>query len=240
MFPSRLLPQLASGLLLLGATGPSLRAEQLLLQQLNPNAPALTSTNTQRFEFGRRGGNTMVVDDFTLTGTAQLTHIQTAFICSPNSAAFAAITAWQVSIFSSAAAAAAVDYQMLGDVATVMVPAGSVLSSNFGAFSAQYASFDIPLDLSLAAGHYYVATIPVLSFIPGGFQTYQVYANTGGGGNGIYSNPGGEVGFAPTSILGDAAFNIYGNVSAVPEPATWLAGGLAVLAALTGVRRRRR
>ena len=204
---------------------PAARASaDVILNQLPANVTAQNANASQIFEAEYAGYNAAVVDDFTITGTTDITSVSAALLGYSGFSTYGNITSYTVQVYNSQAAAVA---NLTGNIASINVLASGVSLTT--PYSAAYSALaDIPLNLLLGAGTYYFAVTPNLNYSPGG----QIGVVNEGTGNSFQTNPGG-------------AFNLTGNISqlgtnadyevqgtAVPEPASFaiLSLGLGTLA----------
>ncbi len=240
MIPVSSSARLAGAILALALSvtaAPRTDAQQLLLHQLDPALTSVSSGNAQIFEPAFSSSNGMMVDDFTLASTATLTRIDAAFTSNFSGAALASISGFRISIFTSIAAVVASGSALQGDVTTVMVPTGSVISAPFNAYNTLSVVYTIPVNISLPAGTYFVGIAPILNFSPNGYQSFMLQHFGTGGNNAYEILPGVSI----TDFRGaDTTMDIYGNVAAAPEPATIAAGAFAALALTATWTRRRR
>lgn len=180
----------------------------------------------------------LVMDDFTTVAGYQLTSASILLEGSYNP------TGFQVSIWDSIANAAASGNGLNGNtVVQQLVPFANVTTTSIGNPNGPSAfRVDIPINLNLNAGTYYLGIAPLQDFSGNG-QLYML-ANTAanpGGNNAVYINPGNGFGMGTS---GQQAFNaslmLQGNLvsAAVPEP-----GSVALLvgiATVSGIAVRRR
>jgi hypothetical protein len=180
----------------------------------------------------------LVIDDFTTVAGYQLTNASVLLEGSYNP------TDFQVSIWSSIADAASSGDTLNGNtVVQQLVPVANVTTTSIGSPNGSPAvRLDIPINLNLNAGTYYLGIAPVQDFTNNG-QLF-ILANSAanpGGNNAVFINPGNGFGMGTS---GQQAFNaslmLQGNLisAAVPEP-----GSVALLigmATVGGIAVRRR
>jgi PEP-CTERM motif len=202
----------------------SARAD-IIMDQIGPNptfVQGMTAHTSQIFEAGLATFNIAVIDNFSITGGAKtLTEVDAAVVGFGGftAASYAAITAWNVEIYSSVAAAAG---NLTGNVAAFSVAPGAVTVTKPFGTDALSALAAVPINVTLGNGTYYVAVTPVLNF--GSSQaTIGVYESTFAGtpsdSNAFQVNPAGGFGFPgnQTALNVNAAYRIIGT-AAVPEP----------------------
>lgn len=185
-----------------------------------------------------------VIDDFISSGTA-VSQVDVAFETNNANLNFALVQGWQVSIWSSVAAAANSGVTLNGGtVAQMLVPDAQVAISNLAGTGAQAAAklasiTGLNLGGLTVGGHYWIGVAPVLDFTATSTQTFILNNLTpallGAG------TPNDEVGIQPNNGFGlgttiPMQFNAAYAVTTVPEPATLIALG----AGLAAFARRRR
>jgi PEP-CTERM motif len=211
----------------------SMFASTVFLDQIGPSGSALVSNNvstSQVFGAPYNSDNIAVLDDFTVSGSVQLTEIDAAVLLFNNATAadFASITGVGVEIYSSTASAAS---SLVGDVASVTVPLASLtLTRNFTGSNLS-ALAQLPVNIGLAPGTYWIAVIASLSFASTNGAEIGVLDGISGNSNAVQANPGGGFGFAGNlnALNSNAAYRIIGNE--VPEPGTWalFASGIGLM-----------
>jgi hypothetical protein len=221
------------------------RADVVVMDQIGPNGSDLQNflgdvSLSQTFEPANAANSSATVDDFTLTSPTTLTSVQVAMLAFNGGtfASFAAVTNWEVAIYSSQTAAATT---LIGNIADVNIAPANV--TILGGFTTDTGSalITIPLAIALAAGTYQIAVIPRLDFTP--FGEVGVYKSSGGspgGSNAAIANPGGGFGFTGNlSGLGvDAAYKI--TAASVPEPSSALLVSIGLGLCLFSLRQTRR
>lgn len=215
----------------------SLAAQVLVVNQLAPTSPSVSSGNAQIFEPGFVTSNGLMIDDFTLSGSTLLTRLDAAFTTNFSGGGLDRVQGFQISIFSSFGAVSAAGNALLGDVASIFVPVASVTSSAYNSYNTLSTVFQIPISLSLPAGTYYLGVAPQVNFLPGGLQTFMLQHFGSGGNNARLFVPGQGI-MNPRNA--DTDFALYGQVAAVPETSTWLSGALLVVVLVWRFTARRR
>jgi hypothetical protein len=227
---------------------------QVVLDQIGVNPADSNGPNayaSQRFEAANVTFNIGSVDNFTIPagGSRLVTLVETvvrgfgtAFV--PTS--FNNIQNYAVEIYSSRAASGV---NLVGDVASVTIPAASAVVVPYGTSTLQrLIALDMSsLSVNLAPGNYFLAVIPRLDFAGNG-QTGIVGSTFAGGfpndANAYQANPGGGFGFTGTppgtqDIVPPANLMYRLTVAPVPEPTSMALVGL-VSAAGFGWRRWRK
>ena len=181
-----------------------------------------------------------IVEDFTLSTAAHLTSVQAGLIGLSNAGfqGFDRVDGYTLNIFSSAAAAYG---SLTGDVYSTFIR--GTLADYVGSIQTLRdlteagRILNIPIDLDLGAGTYYLSVVASNSLDFNGEVGIATYVGTGGN-NAVIANPG--QGFNQGNPIGlgrDAVYAIQGT-AAVPEPATW-AMMLLGFGAVGGALRRR-
>lgn len=186
--------------------------------------------------------NSAVIDDFGVSGPANVTLVEVVLELSSGDVTFGDITGWHVEFYSSVAAGAA---SLTGDIASVsLLPAAVTVTPIITGALGDSALISAPVNLNLpAAGTYYVALIPELNLGADSDQTFTVasgtFAGTPGGDNAFGINPGNGFGVG-TSVadVDDAALRVIGTLLAVPEPSTY--GAIAAVMGTVALAWRRR
>ena len=186
----------------------------------------------------------MTLDDFNASGSV-VTHVGVAFETASTAAQLATITGWQISFWSSTAAAAGSGNSLNGGTVAQQLIAGPgtlVSLSGTSALSPAYRVDFTGLNINLGAtGHYWVGVAPVETFASSGQQF--ILANSspavlgaGTANDAVGVNPGNGFGLG-TSVQDNQNAAYMVETRPVPEPASIIAlslGGLALL------RRRRK
>jgi hypothetical protein len=217
-----------------------------IMSQIGPDP---TTTNgqgaaaSQRFEPGNAVFNIVAIDDFTLTQRASLTTFSAVLqgFNGFGTANYANVQNWQVSIYSSPAAAGASTPALTGDVANLTFAPGAITLTPFGTnpagalFTADLSSSGV----SLAPGTYWIGLTPRVDFTPNGQVGVDnsTFAGFPSNSNGSQGNPGGGFGGGPVlSGTGNFAYDLQGTLT--PAPASLLVGMFAV-PLLTLIRKRK-
>jgi hypothetical protein len=186
--------------------------------------PATDPTSTvvsQDFESAYNAYDDIVVDDFTLGSSTQLTSFDALLLgFNGGQSHIGNVTNFTINIYSSLAAATS---NLTGDIFSYTAPSGAVTITS--PFSTDTKLVHIPFLTTLAAGHYYIGLTSQLNFKSFGEMGVATY----GTGDGYMVNPGGGFGSTPTLLSsmgagGNAAYRLNSATaatSAVPEPATW-------------------
>lgn len=181
--------------------------------------------------------STVFLDDFSAASyELRLTGVQGAFnnFFGTN---YSAITGWRVEIYSNPTLADTTTPPLLvGDVFSTVVPVGSVTLTPFNRTPSQTDMLvSIPFNFDLpAAGTYWIGIMPIANSTDDFF--FVSTSTLPGNNNAVAVNPFNGLGsgtFVPSGT--NAAY----AVTAVPEPATYLAGAGATLALGCMLRRRR-
>lgn len=165
------------------------------------------------------GFDSMAVDDFTVTGPElRIMSVSGLFEARAGFASFAAVSGYQVSIFSDSSMAGS---SLLGDTASRLVPLGSA-TSILQVGGGDHGLVSLAVDIVLPkAGTYWLGIAPVSSKA----VTGQFFLQNGGAdgppgpgeANGVFSNPEEGYGIGP---LTEANLDYAYLVTLVPEPAT--------------------
>ena len=209
----------------------------VILDQLPADVNGQIFPVSQFFDAGSASFNTGVIDDFSVGSATTLTSVSAALLGFGGftSSSYSAISSYTVEIYSSVAAAAA---SLTGNVASVTLSPGAVTLTK--PYTDNLAALvDIPVDIVLAAGSYWVAVIPSLSFQS--TNGAEIGIVDSGSGNSSQVNPAGGFGFTGNiNALGAAAaYRIEGDatVTDAPEPASFTLLGVGLLG--LGMLRRR-
>ncbi len=164
-----------------------------------------------------------LLDDFTLGANYNLTSIDAAVSGYDGFSSMAGITGYRVEIYSSTAAAA---NSLTGDIASVTLSANDVnITSPFSMTWSANGLVHIPVDISLAAGTYYLGVMTINDFNTNGESG--ILVDTTKSGNALQANPNGGFGMDgnlhATYPAAQASYRINGDLAAspTPEPATW-------------------
>ncbi len=239
------LPVVIGGILL--ATGGVSRASYAtVLDQIGPDSSSLQpgfAFTSQYFGPPYVSFSIAAVAHFAIDGPGlTLSEVDAAFLGFGGfvPADFAAITGYNVGIYSTVAAAA---HSLTGDVANFNVKAASVgLTTAFG--PADSALAQIPINLALGEGSYYVGVTVSLDFTATNGAEIGVYGSSIGGDSGVFQvNPGGGFGFVGNNsmLTANAAYRILAKpaADATPAPPSLLLCGIAGVLGLGWARARR-
>jgi hypothetical protein len=202
------------------ASLPAPAEADVILEQIGGYTHAEIS---QRFDpsLGLSAFDLAVVDDFNLVRRTKLTSVSVDMLSTDPDGP----TNYSVEIYSSKDAAL---LNLTGDVASRNFAPAQVTSAG-GIFTIDN------LDITLAAGSYWLAVIPTINS-----QVFGVaYVKMDMPGNAHIVNPAGGFGMPEGyTLFLAAAFNLYGD-AAVPEPGTWamLIAGFGLIGA--AMRRQR-
>jgi hypothetical protein len=207
-----------------------------LMSQIGPNSSTTDGQGgpaSQRFEAGFTAFNIVAIDDFTLTQRASLTSLS-AVLSGFNgftTANYANVQNWQVSIYSSPAAAGSSGTNLTGDVANLTFSPGAITLTPFGTNNAG-ALFTADLSssgVSLAPGTYWIGLTPRVDFGGNGQVAIEnsIFAGFPSNANSMQANPGGGFGFGPlNAVNSNLAYDLQGTLT--PVPPTFLVGMVAV------------
>lgn len=181
------------------------------------------------------GFNFLVIDDFTLTGTTRLTSLSAMYANGFSMFSLPFVENWQVDVFTSPTAALGFG---AGDVASMIVTSGVSLSAAPSDLFSSGARgvVTVPIDVTLAAGSYWLGLRPKLDDGNGSFNVLASSSDPNRVGNfWVFQEFGGMQFFENTP--GGAYYQLSGQ--AVPEPASWamLIAGFGLVGA--AARRRR-
>jgi hypothetical protein len=196
--------------------------------------------DSTQFDSANSAYDIALLDDFTIGANYNLTSIDAAVSGFDGFNSMAGITGYRVEIYSSTAAAA---NSLTGDVASVTLGANDVTTTSpFSMTWSPSGLVHIPVDISLAAGSYYLAVMAINDFTTNGEAG--ILMDTTKSGNAIQANPNGGFGMNgnlhATNPAAQASYRINGDLAAspAPEPATW---GMMVMGfGLAGAAVRRR
>jgi hypothetical protein len=197
--------------------------------------------DSQQFDAPNSAFDVNLLDDFTLGASYDLSSVDAAISGYNGFSSMSGITGYRVEIYSSIAAAA---NSLVGDVASVTVASGDITSTSpFSMTWGPSGLVHIPVDISLAAGTYYLGVMTINSFSNGQSGILIDPTKTG---DAVQVNPNGGFGYTggifPTNPPSQASYRISGDLttaSPAPEPATW---GMMLLGfgAVGAVARRRK
>jgi hypothetical protein len=226
---------------LIGAPRTSRAALVTILDQIGPD-PSYVQGNSaftdQVFGAPHNADNIAVIDNFSITQSGtRLAEVDAAVLGFGAFSSYSQVSGLRVEIYSSVAAAAS---SLTGDVADLTITKADVsLTTPYGT-DANSALAQIAVDVTLNAGTYYLAVIPILNYSDTGGAEIGVYSSTYAGDSNAYQvNPGGGFGFTNNEqALGvNAAYRILARPAAVPEPSTAVL--LPIGLALAALRLRR-
>ena len=179
--------------------------------------------DSQQFDAPNSAFDVNLLDDFTLGASYNLSSVDAAIAGYNGFNSMSGITGYRVEIYSSIAAAAS---SLTGDVASVTIASGDVsTTSPFSMTWSPSGLVHIPVDISLAAGTYYLGVMTINSFSTNGQSGILIDPTKSG--NAIQVNPNGGFGYAggiyATNPASQASYRISGDLatSPAPEPATW-------------------
>jgi hypothetical protein len=227
--------RIASALVLAAAAGAN---AQVIFDQIGPDATATNGRNvwaSQDFEAAFDAFDINGIDDFTTTGgtISRVEAVMGFFNSTTND--YAGVTNWRVEIYTTPAAAGG---NLTGNAGSQTVAPGAVTITT-GVYTpngANPALISIPVNISLAAGTYWIGVMPVMDFGTSG--QLGVAGSTLGNLNAMQANPGAGFGFGTTQSINAAAGgeNLAYRITMVPAP-----GSVALLAlgGLAAARRRR-
>jgi hypothetical protein len=218
------------------------RADIVVMDQINSPAALLPtqSSLSQMFEPANAALNSATVDNFTLSSATSLTSVQAAMLAfNPGLVtSFASVTAWEIEIYSSQAAAATT---IIGDIANVSIaPANVTITPGIVPTDVGSALITIPVSIALKAGTYQIAVIAQLNSSVGEVGVYESSGGFPGGLNAALANPGGGLGLAGNlqATGEDAAYRI--TAQSVPEPSAVLMMSIGLGLSFVTLRRTRR
>ena len=197
--------------------------------------------DSQQFDAPNSAYDVNLLDDFTLGASYDLASVDAAIAGYNGFGSMSGITGYRVEIYSSIAAAAS---SLTGDVASVTVASGGVTTTSpFSMTWGPNGLVHIPVDISLAAGTYYLGVMTINSFSTNGQSGILIDPTKTG--DAVQVNPNGGFGYAggiyATNPPSQASYRINGDLAAAPapEPATW---GMMLLGfgAVGAVARRRK
>jgi hypothetical protein len=217
------------------------RADVVVMDQIgNPAALIpVSATLSQMFEPANAALSSATVDDFTLSSATSLTSVQAAMLAfNPGLVtSFSSVTAWEIEIYSSQAAATTT---IIGDIANVSIaPANVTITPGIVPSDVGSALITIPVSIALKAGTYQIAVIAQLNKSVGEVGVYESSGGFPGGLNGALTNPGGGLGLAGNIQQNgeDAAYRI--TAQSVPEPSAALMMSIGLGMSLVTLRRSR-
>lgn len=216
--------------------GSAANADLIMDQIGSASNMVLGDPNTsQIFEPMYAASSVAVLDNFSITnGPTTLTEVDAATLgfAGFSSASYGHITAWDVEIYSSISAGV---QSLTGDVASFTVAPSSVTLTTPFTSEAYSALVEVPVNVTLGNGTYYVAVIAALNVAQSEeIGVYESRTGTPGDSNAYQVNPGGGLGLPGNEdALGvNAAYRIIGTPAAVPEPSPTVLASVVIAAAL--------
>ena len=214
-----------AAVLMSGAFAASANATAFL-DQITTTAPTAFSAS-QIFEPAYDAYSIATIDDFTVTGAADVTSVAAIFAGYNgfSDASYSDVGYYSVNVYSSIAAAG---ISLKGDVASFNIDPSQANVVFEADTDDAIAEVTLPVNIALAAGTYYFGISPQVNFSTDG----QIAVGVTDGGNAYQANPGQGFGQGATFPATDpdtgapvsAEYNINGTytaVSAAPEPASW-------------------
>jgi hypothetical protein len=206
----------------------------VVMDQIGSNGADLNQTGyaAQRFEASFSQYDIAAIDDFTLGSASTLTQVEAGMIGYNGFTSFSSIQSYSVEIYSSIAAGAG---NLTGNAGSQTVATGSVNVNTAYIGTALSALVTIPVNISLAAGTYWIGVVARNDFATAGQTAIlgSAYANANPGGlNAWQVNPGGGFGFGTSQAIANTNLAYRVNATAVPEPASMIAlasGAVALL-----------